>query len=74
MRSSFATRSRVPLGGVPLARTPSHRQQAARRRWIMAGGVVALALASGVIGAMTAGRSPPNGSVETGPFSYFPYQ
>ncbi|MGA0605641.1 hypothetical protein ACO2Q0_06535 [Phenylobacterium sp. VNQ135] len=74
MRSSFATRARVSLGGLPLARTPNHRQQAARRRWMVAGGMLALALASGAIGALTTGRTHPQGSVETGPFSYFPYQ
>jgi hypothetical protein len=69
MRSSF-----IVGAGAPLAKTPSPRQQAAKRRWMVLGGVVALAVVSGAIGSLTAGRSDSHGSVETGPFSYFPYQ
>lgn len=68
MRSTFA-----PHRGVQLMKTPSHRQQVARRRWIVAGGMLALALASGTVGVMTA-QPDLRGSVETGPFSYFPYE
>jgi hypothetical protein len=70
MRSSFA-----PNRGVQLTKTPSHRQQMARRRWIAVGGMLALAVVSGAIGALTTRQTDPRGSVvETGPFSYFPYQ
>ncbi|MCR5873539.1 hypothetical protein LRS10_04675 [Phenylobacterium sp. J426] len=69
MRSSFVVGS-----GAPLAKTPNLRRQAARRRWMVVGGMLTLALVSGAIGSLTAGRQVPNGSVETGPFSYFPYQ
>ena len=70
MRSSFVSR-----GGFSLMKTPNYRQQAARRRLMAACAVLGLALASGVIGALTA----PRGKVEvarvsTGPFSYFPHQ
>lgn len=68
MRSTFA-----PSRGVQLTKTPTHRQQVARRRWMIAGGMLALALASGAIGVLTA-QPDPKGSIETGPFSYFPYQ
>jgi hypothetical protein len=72
MRSSFAARE-----GARLLRTPSPRRQAARRRLAAVCGVLALALASGLIGSLTA-QDPTRGHVarspETGPFSYFPYQ
>lgn len=75
MRSSFAPPPLATRRGVQLMKTPNYRQQAARRRWIVLGGMLALALTSGAIGALTtAGRPDPQGSVETGPFSYFPYQ
>lgn len=59
--------------GVPLLKTPTRRQQAARRRWMVAGGMLALAVVSGGVGMLTA-KPDPGGAVETGPFSYFPYQ
>ena len=68
MRNSFAAGS-----GPRLVRTPSSRQRSARRRWMAAGGVIALALISGAIGRLTANQAPQR-PVETGPFSYFPYQ
>ena len=73
MRSSFASSSPAPRRGVRLMKTPSHRQQMAKRRWMVAGGMLALALVSGAVGVLTA-RPDPGGAVETGPFSYFPYQ
>ena len=69
MPSSFATR------GPALARTPSYRQQAQRRRLLVVCAIVGLALASGLIGSLI--RPAPNpaaAQVATGPFSYFPAQ
>ena len=66
MRSSLAATT-----GLPLTRTPSARQQAARRRWAVLAAVVGLAGASWTFGALTARHS--EGPVQnTGPFSYFP--
>lgn len=59
-------------GGFTLMKTPSHRQQATRRRLMVICGVLALALASGVIGSLTHTRGEVAGKAETGPFSYFP--
>ncbi len=67
MRSGFATR-----GGFILARTPTHRQQAARRRLLVACAVAALALVSGAIGALTAPAPALTAKPAAGPFSYFP--
>jgi len=68
MRSSFVSRS-----GFVLAKTPSYRQQAARRRLAAVGAVVGLAVASGLIGSLASrpGGDAPRGA-HTGPFSYFP--
>lgn len=67
MRSSL-----VATKGLKLVRGPSVRRDAVRRRWTIAGAVAGLALASGLLGYLTA----PNGVNEprTGPFSYFPSQ
>jgi hypothetical protein len=73
MRSSFTSYS-----GLSLARTPSWRQQAMRRRLMLICAILALALASGVIGSLTAprgdiaSRSDASRS-DVGPFSYFPH-
>jgi hypothetical protein len=66
MRSSFATGA-----GIPLERTPSIRQQAARRRWAVAAAIVGLAGLAAVFGAVTTPRTAvePEGA---GAFSYFP--
>lgn len=70
MPSSFAPR------GPALARTPSYRQQAHRRRLLVVCAIAGLALASGLIGSLIqpaaspAAPSPSN----PGPFSYFPAQ
>jgi hypothetical protein len=69
MRSSFASRS-----GFALIRTPSYRQQRARRRIAAVCFVLALALGSGVIGSLTTPRIDPHAQASTGPFSYFPSQ
>jgi hypothetical protein len=70
MRSDFA-----PRHGFALAKTPSYRQQATRRRLMAICAILGLALTSGLIGSLTA----PRGEVlakaaATGPFSYFPHQ
>jgi hypothetical protein len=69
MRSGFA-----PRGGFALLKTPNYRQQAARRRLMAVCAVLALALASGLIGTMTAPKGEAPVKVTTGPFSYFPHQ
>ena len=69
MRSSFTPRS-----GFALLKTPSYRQQAARRRMMVVCAILALALASGLIGTLTAPhRADLAGRGDTGPFSYFPH-
>jgi nitrous oxide reductase len=68
MRSSFASR-----GGF-LLKSPNYRQQAARRRLMVACAVLGLALASGLIGALTAPHDEVATNAATGPFSYFPHQ
>jgi len=68
MRSSFAAR------GGHLLKSPNYRHQAARRRLMVACAVLALALASGVIGTLSAHRDKAATRAATGPFSYFPHQ
>jgi hypothetical protein len=67
MRHSFA-----PRGGFVLIKSPSVRQQAQRRRAVAVCGVLALALASGVVGSINRLQDEAVGKVATGPFSYFP--
>ncbi len=55
-----------------LARTPTARQQAGRRRLILACAMVGLALVAGGFGSLTASRGSPADTPATGPFSYFP--
>jgi hypothetical protein len=69
MRDAFATRV-----GAVLVKSPNARHQAARRRLIVICGVLALALASGVIGAMSGDGGEPLRQAKTGPFSYLPSQ
>jgi hypothetical protein len=70
MRNAFAAR-----GGVTLMRTPSHRQQVARRRLVVVAAVFGLALLSGVIGSLTARTDTIEPSrAYIGPSSYFPSQ
>ena len=70
MRSSFVSR-----GGFSLLRTPNYRQQDARRRLMAICAVLGLALASGVIGTLTAPKAKVElAKISTGPFSYFPHQ
>ncbi|HEX3700014.1 MAG TPA: hypothetical protein VHV27_05005 [Phenylobacterium sp.] len=69
MRSSFTPRS-----GSALLKTPSYRQQATRRRLMVICAVLGLALASGLIGSLTAPKADLLARTSvTGPFSYFPH-
>lgn len=68
MRSSFAAR------GGHLLKSPNYRQQAARRRLLAVCAVLALALASGLIGTLSASQDERATNAATGPFSYFPHQ
>lgn len=65
MRSSF-----VATTGLKLARTPSARTQALRRRLAVAGALLALAAAGVVVGIATAPAPAADGRI--GPLSYFP--
>ena len=67
MRSSF-----VSGAGLPLAKAPSVREQAHRRRMWAICAMLGLAIGSAVIGALTADRDKPAAEATTGPFSYFP--
>ena len=69
MPSSFASHT-----GPALRRTPSHRQQALRRRVGIACAIVALAIVSGVVGSLVRPAPPLPAHADTGPFSYFPSQ
>lgn len=68
MRTSFTSRS-----GFVLAKSPNYRQQAARRRLMVVCAVLGLALASGVIGTLSAPHHGEELARSTGPFSYFPH-
>jgi hypothetical protein len=68
MRSSFAAR-----GGL-LLKSPNHRQQATRRRLMVVCAILALAIASGLIGSLTHPTEDLFAKPTTGPFSYFPTQ
>ena len=69
MRSSFAVQT-----GLQLAKSPNYRERALRRRVALACALLALALASGVIGSLTTPKADPVAlqPTHTGPFSYFP--
>jgi hypothetical protein len=69
MQSAFPAR-RGPI----LMKTPSHRQQAVRRRLAAVCAVLGLALASGVIGSLIHPASQVSSGPATGPFSYIPAQ
>jgi hypothetical protein len=62
----------APRSGVVLVKSPNVRQQAARRRLAAAAGILALALASGLVGALSHSPGEPLGKRQIGPFSYFP--
>ena len=64
----------APRAGAGLSRSPSHRQQSMRRRLVVGGAIVGLALASAVLGALVRPAQPLPARADTGPFSYFPTQ
>jgi hypothetical protein len=65
MREEFAPRSHHVL-----VKSPNYRQQAFRRRLAAAGGVLAIALVSAVIGVLSHQHGETVGEPRTGPFSY----
>ena len=67
MKSSFAAQT-----GLKLARTPSERELAIRRRLVALCAILGLAIVSGVLGVFTIPPGPIEPPVRTGPFSYFP--
>jgi hypothetical protein len=62
----------APRSTFVLVKSPNARQQAARRRALAAVGILALALASGLVGALSSSPGEPLGKRQIGPFSYFP--
>ena len=64
--------SLIASSGLKLARTPSVREVAQRRRLAVLAAVVGLALVSGVVGVLTGPQAPADAAARTGPFSYFP--
>lgn len=69
MRSSFTART-----GLTLIRSPNQRQLQSRRRMLAICAVLGIALASGLIGSLTAPRGQIAAHATTGPFSYMPGQ
>jgi hypothetical protein len=67
MRSSYAT----PRGAM-LLKSPNVRQQAGRRRLVVVCVILALALASGLLGSVIRPGPDLPSRPATGPFSYFP--
>jgi hypothetical protein len=67
MQSGYASR-RGPI----LTKTPTHREEAVRRRLAIVCAILALALASGVVGSLIHPAHVVSSRPETGPFSYFP--
>ncbi|MBJ7412816.1 MAG: hypothetical protein JHD15_21010 [Phenylobacterium sp.] len=67
MRSSF-----IATTGLKLARSPSLREQAARRRAVALGALLGLAATGAAFGILTAPQGASEGASSTGPFSYFP--
>ena len=67
MRSSFTATT-----GLKLSRSPSAREQAARRRLVVMVAIASLALAGGALGLATAPSGSGEPAARTGPFSYFP--
>ena len=68
MRSSL-----IATKGLKLVRTPSARVEAHRRRLMVLGAILGLALLS-IVGGYLAAPSRAADPVRTGPFSYFPSQ
>lgn len=68
MRDAHASRNTLTL-----VKSPNLREQAARRRTLAICGVLGLAIASGVVGALAHRDGGETlGKPHTGPFSYFP--
>ena len=67
MKNSFAAPA-----GLKLARSPSAREQATRRRLLALCAILGLAIVSGVLGVLTVPPGPIEPPARTGPFSYFP--
>ena len=67
MRSSFTATT-----GLKLTRSPSLREQIARRRGVALGALLGLAAAGAAFGMLTAPQGASDGASSTGPFSYFP--
>jgi hypothetical protein len=67
MQSGFA-----PRRGPILTKTPTHREQAVRRRLAVICGILALALASGLIGSLIRPAHAVSDGPQAGPFTYFP--
>ena len=63
-----------PRARAGLSRSPSYRQQALRRRMVVGGAIVGVALASAALGALVRPAQPLPAHADTGPFSYFPTQ
>lgn len=59
--------------GPILTMTPNHRQLIWRRRLVILGAFLALALASGLVGSLKR-AGPASPAPTTNPFSYFPSQ
>ena len=69
------TPSPLPLrSAAALRRSPTHRQQALRRRLAIGGALAGLALVSAGIGALVRPPVAVSQQPSTGPFSYFPAQ
>jgi hypothetical protein len=69
MRDVFVART-----GPVLVKSPNARHQAARRRIVVICSVLALAVASAVVGVMTHSSHETLREPQTGPFSYLPSQ
>jgi hypothetical protein len=67
-------RAFAPRRGPILMKTPTHRQEAVRRRLVVVCAVLGLALASGLIGSLIRPSSHVSSRPATGPFSYIPAQ
>jgi hypothetical protein len=67
MQTGFTARR-----GSILLKTPTHRQQAVRRRLAAICAILALALVSGLIGSLIHPTHVVSSRPATGPFSYFP--
>ncbi|CAN7508419.1 hypothetical protein LJR225_003639 [Phenylobacterium sp. LjRoot225] len=72
MPDALASRNLASRNDVGLIKRPGLRELAARRRRVVVCGVLALALASSLIGVLADRHPEALGKPQTGPFSYFP--